>query len=128
MGKLILIILVATILTAVFYTLINRISPFKNASIQLKPLQKTACYFIVLYVPVQLFILLTAGSHMPIANPKGHDFIAMSFTISHAVLSVMGMVVSNYFQKKNKAFLSLLVVNASTAIFYFMAAIIFISK
>ena len=65
---------------------------------------------------------------MPIASPKGHDFIAISFTLSHALLSVMGMVVSNFFQKTNKSALALLVVNASTAIIYFMAAIIFISR
>lgn len=128
MGKLILIIFVATILTAVLYTLVNRVSSFKNSSIQLTTAQKLLCYFIVLYVPVQLFVLLTAGSHMPLANPKGHNFIAISFTLSHALMSVMGMVVSNYFQKKNKSALALLVVNASTAIFYFMAAIIFITK
>lgn len=128
MGKLILIILIATVLTAIIYTLVNRVSSFKNATVQLTTVQKLLCYFIVLYVPIQLFVLLTAGSRMPLGNLKGHDFIAISFTLSHALMSVMGMVVSNYFQKKNKAALALLIVNASTAIFYFMAAIIFITK
>ncbi|MCB9047225.1 MAG: hypothetical protein H6550_13915 [Chitinophagales bacterium] len=127
MGKLILIVIFASIITAGLYNLVNRLSPFKAMKGEPTPAQKLLYYFIVLYVPVQLFILLIAGKYMPIANLKDHTIITTIFSLGHALLSIMGMVVSKYFYARNKAALFLLVLNASTAIFYFMATFIFIT-
>lgn len=125
MGALVVIILVAILLTALLYRGLYRVSPFRNFTRQLTPVQRVLGWFVVLYVPVQVFVLLMAGHHLPVANPKGHEVFAVFFTASHAILSVMGMVMSMYFYHRNRKAIVLLILNSGTAIFYLMSCIIF---
>jgi small-conductance mechanosensitive channel len=124
MGRLILIILAAIVITAILYSIMYKLSPFKDGRVKLGMIQRMLCWFIVLYTPVQLMVLLAAGQYMPLLNPKEHALFAGLFTSSHALLAVMGIVVSKYFHQRNKAAMTLMVLNAATAIFYTMSAII----
>ncbi len=125
MGKLLLIILASIAITGVLYSIIYKLSPFKGDKMKLNTVQRLLCWFIVLYTPVQLMILLAAGQYMPLLNPKEHTLFSGLFTMSHALLAVMGIVMSKYFHQRNKAAMTLMVLNAATAIFYIMSAIIF---
>lgn len=124
MGKLLLIILAAIVITGILYSIMYKLSPFKDGRVQLSTVQRLLCWFIVLYTPVQLMVLLAAGQYMPLLNPSDHRLFAGLFTTSHALLAVMGIVVSKYFHQRNKAAMTLMVLNAATAIFYAMSAII----
>lgn len=126
MGTLIFIILLAILITAMLYRLAYRLSPFKNFTQKLSPTYRMPAWFIVLYTPVQLFVLLSAGHHMPLANPKDHEIFSVLFTAIHAILAVMGMVMSMYFYKRNRIAIALLIANAAAAIFYLMAMLIFL--
>lgn len=125
MGKLLLIILASIIITGVLYRIMYKLSPFKGEQVRLGIVQRLLCWFIVLYTPIQLMVLLAAGQYMPLLNTKEHTMFAGLFTTSHALLAVMGIVVSKYFHQRNKAAMTLMVLNAATAIFYTMSAIIF---
>lgn len=125
MGKLLLIILASIAITGVLYSIIYKLSPFKGDKLQLGTVQRLLCWFVVLYTPVQLMILLAAGQYMPLLNTKEHTAFAGLFTTSHALLAVMGVVMSKYFHQRNKIAMMLMVLNAATAIFYTMSAIIF---
>lgn len=125
MGKLLLIILASIIVTGILYSIINRLSPFKDGKMQLSTVQRLLCWFVVLYTPVQLMILLAAGQYMPLLNTKDHTLFAGLFTTSHALLAVMGISMSMFFYRRTKAAMTLMVLNAATAIFYTMSAIIF---
>lgn len=125
MGALIVIILLSVLFTALLYRGVYTISPFRNFAQGLLPAQRPLAWFVTLYVPVQVITLLMAGHHMPIANPKNHQVFAVLFTASHAILSVMGMVMSMYFYQRNRKAILLLILNAATAIFYLMCCIIF---
>ncbi|HYD19956.1 MAG TPA: hypothetical protein VEB40_00670 [Flavipsychrobacter sp.] len=125
MGTLILIILAAVVAIAALYSVVNKLSPFKGTGSSLGAMQRFACWFVVLYTPVQLMTLLAAGQYMPLLNPKDHTVFAGLFTSSHALLAVMGISMSKYFYTRNKAAMALLVLNSATAIFYAMSAIIF---
>ena len=126
MGTLIFIILLAILITAMLYRLAYRISPFKNFTQRLSPAYRIPAWFIVLYTPVQLFVLLSAGHHMPLTSTTGHELFSTLFSASHAVLAVMGMVMSMYFYKRNRVAIALLIANAAAAIFYLMAMLIFL--
>lgn len=125
MGELTLIILAATIVVAILYRFAYLFSGFKNRA-QLHPIAQLLCWFIVLYTPVQVLLLLMAGQYMPLANTKDHIGFSAGFTASHAIMAIMGMVVSRYFYKRTKIAMMLLIANAASAIFYTMAAIIFL--
>lgn len=92
---------------------------------QLGTVQRLLCWFVVLYTPAQLMILLAAGQYMPLLNTKDHTLFAGLFTTSHALLAVMGISMSMFFYRRNKSAMTLMVLNAATAIFYTMSAIIF---
>lgn len=125
MGTLILVILAAIAITVVLYSIVYRFFPFRNSTTPMNTVQRLLCWFVVLYTPVQLMILLAAGQYMPLVNPKDHTVFAGLFTSSHAILAVMGIAMSKYFYGRNKWAMSLMVLNAATAIFYAMSAIIF---
>lgn len=125
MGKLLLIILASIIIIGVLYRIVHSLSPFKDGKMQLSTVQRVLCWFVVLYTPVQLMILLAAGQYMPLLNTKDHTLFAGLFTTSHALLAVMGISMSMFFYRRNKAAMTLMVLNAATAIFYTMSAIIF---
>jgi hypothetical protein len=126
MGKLLLFILLGITVTVIVYAVINRFAPFKKYS-PLNTWQTLLCWFIMLYVPVQLFTLMAAGQYMPIGKLHEHMTESVNFALGHGILSVMGMVVSKYFRAKHKGLIFLLIANAGTAIFYFMAALILLS-
>lgn len=125
MGKLLLIILASIVIIGVLYSVVHRLAPIENNKAPLSKIQLVLFWFIVLYTPVQLMILLAAGQYMPLLNTKDHTLFAGLFTTSHALLAVMGISMSMFFCRRNKAAMTLMVLNAATAIFYTMSAIIF---
>lgn len=125
MGKLLLIILASIIIIGVLYRIIHKLLPIGDSKAPLGRIQLLLCWFVVLYTPIQLMILLAAGQYMPLLNTKEHTVFAGLFTTSHALLAVMGIVMSKYFHQRNKTAMMLMVLNAATAIFYTMSAIIF---
>lgn len=125
MGRLLLIVLASIIVTAVLYNIVNRLSPFKGPIAPMSTLMRMVCWFIVLYTPVQLMVILATGLYMTLLNPQNNPVFAGIFTTSHAVLAVMGIHMSKFFHRQNKSVMALLVLNSATAIFYIMSAIIF---
>lgn len=119
-------IIAGIVLTAVFFLVIYKISGLKGFEQNLSTLQKALFGFIIFYTPVQLIILLTAGHKMQLANPQGHNFVAISFTLTHALMAVMGMVVCAYLYKRYRPLSILMAFNAVSAVFYFLSASIFI--
>lgn len=128
MGALILIVLLSVIITGVLYRIGYSISPFKRLTRGLTPVQQFLCWVVVLYVPVQLFLLYTIGSYLPIISPDNHPTFAVLFTSSHAILAVMGMVMSMFFYKRNNKAVLLLTANAACAIVYIAQSILFLTQ
>ena len=124
MGKLFLFILAAIVVTGVLYTIAYRIAPFKKTSGPLTPVQNILCWLAMVYVPVQVVVLLTAGQYLPIGVVNQHMVASINFAIGHGLLSILAMVIARFFYKKHAYALLLLTFNAATAIFYFMAAMI----
>ncbi len=125
MGKLLLIILVSIVIIGVLYRIIHKLLPVEDSRAPLSKIQLLLCWFVVLYTPIQLMVLLAAGQYMPLLNTKEHTVFAGLFTTSHALLAVMGISMSMFFYRRNKSAMTLMVLNAATAIFYTMSAIIF---
>lgn len=120
---LIIIIVFATIVTGVVYTLINKILPIRN---QTSPntWQRVLFFFVMFYTPIQLLVLVFAGHRLPIGNTQEHLTESVNFALLHGVLACFGMVVSMLYRRTNNLYMGVFLLNTIASIFYFMSGLI----
>lgn len=118
-------ILSGVLVTAALYFALLKLINFKSIERDISPAQKALFSFILFYTPLLLIILLIIGSNTALANAQHHNGMAVTFCVAHGILGVMGMLVATHLYKRYKAIGIVLVMNAVSAVFFFLCTAIF---
>lgn len=119
-------ILAGVLVTAVLYYVLIKLIKFNGIERGMNTAQKALFAFVLIYTPLLLVVLLITGQHTALSSAQHNNGMAILFCLAHGIMGVMGMVVATHLYKRRKATGIILVMNAVTAVFFFLCASVFL--